>query len=178
MSSPFVAEIRIFGCNFAPTGWAQCNGQLLPISQNTALFSLLGTYYGGDGKSTFGLPNLQGAAPLHWGQGPGLSLYDIGQMAGERTVTLLQSEIPMHFHATQASSNDGNTNLPLNNIWAKAHTGKSDLNMYGPFVPASADTMNFQAAGIAGGSQPHNNMPPYLVLNFCIAMQGVFPPRS
>ena len=104
MSSPFVAEIRIFACNFAPTGWAECNGQLLPISQNTALFSLLGTFYGGDGKSTFALPNLQGAAPLHQGQGQGLSEYFLGQQSGVETITLLQSEMPFHTHVSPGKS--------------------------------------------------------------------------
>jgi len=178
MSSPFVAEIRIFACNFAPTGWAQCNGQLLPISQNTALFSLLGTYYGGNGQSTFALPNLQGSAPVHYGQGQGLSEYFLGQQSGVETITLLQSEMPFHTHAVQANPNDGNTDLPQNNIWANPHTGRSDIRMYGPIVAGKQETMNFQAAGVAGGSLPHNNMPPYLVLNFCIAMQGVFPPRG
>lgn len=176
MSSPFVAEIRIFGFNFAPKGWAQCNGQLIPISQNTALFSLLGTTYGGDGQSTFALPNLQGSAPLQPGQGQGLSLYDLGQTGGVPYVTLTQSEIPVHTHGVQASTASGNTNLPSNNVWAKAHLGKTPLKMYA--APGPVVTMNGQATSMAGGGQPHNNMPPYLVLNFCIATQGIFPARS
>ncbi|MGH9905297.1 MAG: phage tail protein, partial [Pyrinomonadaceae bacterium] len=114
MSDPFVAEIRIFGFNFAPTGWAQCNGQLLPISQNTALFSLLGTFYGGDGKSTFGLPNFEGSVPMFWGQGQGLSLYDLGQTGGTETVTLLISEIPFHTHNWQANNAPATLNAPDN----------------------------------------------------------------
>ena len=177
MSSPFLAEIRMFACNFAPTGWAQCNGQLLPLSQNTALFALLGTTYGGDGKSTFALPNLQGAAPLQPGQGQGLSLYDLGQMSGVPYVTLITSEMPLHTHGVQASSKTGNTSLPQNNIWANAHTGKSPMKMYAPPASGAVVTMNTQAMSVAGGSMPHNNMPPYLVINFCIALQGIFPAR-
>ena len=178
MSSPFVAEIRIFGFNFPPRGWAFCNGQLLPISQNTALFSLLGTTYGGDGKSTFGLPDLQGSAPLHQGQGPGLSLRDLGETGGEQTVTLLQSEMPSHFHtAASANAAGAGTQLsPANNIWANASTRRATVNMYAA-GPGNA-AMDPATLSVAGGSQPHNNMPPYLGLNFCIAMQGVFPARN
>lgn len=174
MSSPFVAEIRIFGFNFAPTGWAQCNGQLLPISQNTALFSLLGTFYGGDGKSTFALPNLQGSAPLHQGQGQGLSEYVIGQQSGTQFVTLLESEMPFHNHGWQANNAPATLNAP--------DTGRSLARSSGGTAfkaGVNADAqMAFQAVAISGGSLPHNNMQAYLVLNFCIAMQGVFPPRS
>lgn len=177
MAEQFVAEIRMFAGNFAPTGWALCNGQLLPISQNTALFALLGTTYGGDGKSTFALPNLQGAAPLQQGQGQGLSLYDLGQIGGEQTVTLLQSEMPLHSHAAHANSANGDTNVPTGNVWAKAHVSKTPLNTY------SASTVNPQAMhplafAPAGGGLPHNNMPPYLTVTFIIALQGVFPARS
>ena len=173
MSDPFVAEIRMFGFNFAPTGWAQCNGQLLPISQNTALFSLLGTFYGGDGKSTFALPNLQGSAPLHAGQGQGLSEYFLGQQGGSQFVTLLQSEMPFHNHSLQASSAFGNSTDPTGRAAARPFGGGA---YYGP-APANSG-MNVQTIGVAGASLPHNNMQPYLVVNFCIAMQGVFPPRS
>jgi microcystin-dependent protein len=177
MSSPFVAEIRIFGFNFAPTGWAQCNGQLLPISQNTALFSLLGTFYGGDGKSTFALPNLQGMAPIHQGQGPGLSERFLGESAGEEFVTLIQSEMPSHAHSANSNNVEGSgTSLtPSGQIWAGAGARRAAVNLY--TASAALTQMNFGALSIAGGSQPHNNMPPYLTLNFCIAMQGVFPPR-
>ena len=176
MSNPFVAEIRIFTGNFAPTGWAQCNGQLLPISQNTALFSLLGTTYGGDGKSTFALPNLQGSAPLQAGQGPGLSLRDLGEIGGEQAVTLLQTEMPAHSHTAQGSTGS-NQITPVNNAWASgAKLGGG--NLYFPSTPASNVQMNAFGTSIAGGSQPHNNMMPYLGLTFIIALQGVFPARS
>lgn len=169
MSAPFVAEIRMFACNFAPTGWAMCNGQLLPISQNTALFSLLGTFYGGDGKSTFALPNLQGSIPLHQGQGPGLSNCFLGESGGSQAVTLLQSEIPAHNHIIVTSGDEGDDNDAPNNL----------IGANGLFGPATNPTqMAFQALAPNGGSQPHNNMMPYLVINFCVAMQGVFPPRS
>ncbi|HEX8501245.1 MAG TPA: tail fiber protein [Pyrinomonadaceae bacterium] len=170
MSDPFVAEIRMFGFNFAPTGWAQCNGQLLPISQNTALFSLLGTTYGGDGKSTFALPNLQGSTPLHPGQGQGLSLYDLGQQSGSEFVTLLESEMPFHSHSYGATEENGVSNNPGNNA---PGVGSA---IYA--TPAALVPMAFQALAPAGGSLPHNNLMPYLVVNFCIAMQGVFPPRT
>jgi microcystin-dependent protein len=178
MSDPFVGEIRMFAGNFAPTGWALCNGQLLPISQNTALFSLLGTYYGGDGKTTFALPNLQGAAPLQQGQGSGLSLYDLGQTGGEQAVTLLQSEIPSHTHSVLANDGNGNQDSPLGNAWASAHSGRPQINMYSNNPGSGLLVMSPQAFSIAGASQPHNNMPPYLVLTFIIALQGIFPPRS
>jgi len=174
MSSPFVAEIRIFGFNFAPKGWAFCNGQLMPISQNTALFSLLGTTYGGDGISTFGLPNFQGSAPMHQGQGAGLSLRDLGESAGEQTVTLLESEMPAHAHGAQAYPNAGGQG-PTNNAWSGANQrGISE------YTPSSAQNVQMSplALSVTGGSLPHNNMMPYLVLNFCIALQGVFPSRT
>jgi microcystin-dependent protein len=175
MSNQFVAEIRIFAGNFAPTGWATCDGQLLPISQNTALFSLLGTTYGGDGKSTFALPNLQGSAPLQQGQGPGLSLRDLGEIGGEQTVTLLQTEMPAHNHTAMAASGTGQPD-PTNNAWASGAKGFG--NIYSPSVNASNVQMSPFALSIAGGNLPHNNMMPYLCLTFIIAMQGVFPPRS
>ena len=181
MSSPFVAEIRIFGFNFAPTGWAQCNGQLLPISQNTALFSLLGTFYGGDGKSTFALPNLQGAVPLGQGQGPGLSEYFLGQQAGSPFVTLIQSEMPAHSHNFVVTTTNGTTNAAATNQLGKGQSGNpvSGLGQARIFSNAApGQMMNPQALGIAGGSLPHNNIMPSLVLNYCIALQGIFPPRS
>ena len=173
MSDQFVAEIRIFPFNFAPTGWAFCDGQLMPISQNTALFSLLGTSYGGDGKSTFGLPNLQGSAPVHQGQGPGLSPYFIGQSGGEEAVTLLQTEIPSHNHQASGVSGSGPTS-PANNTWGTG-AGRTPPPTY---VDGNPNVNMGNALSVAGGSQPHNNMQPYLTLNFCIALQGVFPPRS
>jgi microcystin-dependent protein len=172
MADPFVAEIRIFPFNFAPTGWAICNGQLLPISQNTALFSLLGTTYGGDGRSTFALPDLQGRAPMAPGQGPGLSLHDLGELGGSQTVTLLESEIPAHSHALIASESDALERGPSGQLFATG-VGISMFQTPGPVVALSPN-----AVTPSGGSLPHNNMMPYLTLNFCIALQGVFPPRS
>ena len=174
MADPFVAEIRIFGFNFAPKGWAFCNGQLLPLSQNTALFSLLGTTYGGNGKSNFALPDLQGNIPVHPGQGPGLSLYDLGQTGGSETVTLLQSEIPVHTHAMRDHDFDlAELNAPAPD---RSLAQSANANIYTP--AANLTPMNFQALSIAGGGLPHNNMMPYLTLNYCIALQGVFPPRG
>ena len=174
MADPFVAEIRMFGFNFAPTGWAKCNGQILPISQNTALFSLLGTFYGGNGQSTFALPDLEGSVPLHPGQGPGLSLYDLGQVGGAEFTTLLESEIPLHTHSWQANNLPATLNAP--------DTGRSiaRADIAGAYKSgANPDVqMSLQAVTPTGGSLPHNNLMPYLVVNFCIALQGVFPPRS
>jgi microcystin-dependent protein len=175
MSNPFVAEIRIFAGNFAPTGWALCNGQLMPISQNTALFSLLGTTYGGDGKSTFALPNLQGSAPLQQGQGPGLSLRVLGEIGGEQNVTLLSTEMPAHNHTAMAAAGTGLAD-PANNVWASGAKGFG--NVYSPSVAASNVPMSPVATSIAGGNQPHNNMMPYLCLTFIIALVGIFPPRT
>ena len=176
MSNPFLAEIRIFTAGFAPKGWAQCDGQLMPISQNTALFSLLGTTYGGNGTSNFALPNLQGCAPMQAGQGPGLTLRDLGETAGEQTVTLLQTEMPAHSHGALADSGSGAAS-PVGNVWsAGAKVGGG--NIYTPSVQANNVQMNPFALSIAGGSQPHNNMQPFLGLMFIIALQGVFPARS
>jgi microcystin-dependent protein len=174
MADPFVAEIRVFGFNFAPTGWAQCNGQLLPLSQNTALFSLVGTFYGGDGKSTFALPNLQGQAAVHQGQGQGLTEYVIGEESGSQTVTLLPSETPVHTHMLQARATSGDLQAPS--------PTRSLARSVGGTVYHSNPTVNLtqkapQTLGIHGSDLPHNNLPPLLVLNFCIALQGVFPPR-
>ena len=178
MSDQFVAEIRMFGFNFAPTGWAFCDGQLLPISQNTALFSLLGTNYGGDGKSTFGLPNLQGSAVMHSGQGPGLTDRFLGEVSGSPSVTLLQSEMPAHNHAlsvsTSAADEEGSKN-PSNNALGK---GQASATLYTTFPSATTVSMDPQALGVAGGNLPHNNMMPSLTVNFCIALQGIFPSRA
>ena len=176
MSDQFVGEIRMFGFNFAPTGWALCNGQLLPLSQNTALFSLLGTTYGGDGKSNFALPNLEGSAPLQAGQGPGLPLYDLGQTGGTETVTLTSSEMPAHTHQpVRCNTDGGDQNSPTGNVWSLGGAILG-LKMYAS-AAGSGPAMNAAAFSPAGGSQPHNNMPPFLTLNFCIALQGVYPSR-
>jgi microcystin-dependent protein len=171
MADPFVAEIRIFPFNFAPTGWAFCDGQLLPLSQNTALFSLLGTTYGGNGLNNFALPNLQGNVPLHPGQGPGLGLYDLGQTGGSDTVSLLESEVPSHSHTLRASSLLADTPVPENNTIARYQNAFQSNT-------GSLASMSASALAPAGGSQPHNNLMPYLTLNFCIALQGVYPPRT
>ena len=173
MADPFVAEIRIFPFNFAPKGWAWCDGQLMPLSQNTALFSLLGTTYGGNGKSNFALPDLQGRAPMHPGQGPGLSLHDLGETGGSETVTLLESEIPAHAHTLTASSDPADVQQPTpSRSLARSASGFAYLEG----VPNA--TLSDQALMSAGGDQPHNNLQPYLTFYFCIALQGVFPPRG
>lgn len=171
MSEPFLAEIRMFPWGWAPRGWATCDGQLLPISQNTALFALLGTVYGGDGKSTFALPNLQGSAAMHPGQGPGLSLRDLGEVGGSDTVTLLQSEMPAHPHTLQATQIPADQPIPTGNL-----TGTTTAdNLYG--AAGNTVTMAPQALPVAGSGLPHNNLQPYLTVTFCIAMQGIFPQR-
>ena len=170
---PFVAEIRIFPFNFAPKGWAFCDGQILPLSQNTALFSLLGTTYGGDGKSNFALPNMQGNAPMHPGQGPGLSLHDLGETGGSETVTLLESEIPSHSHTMKADVLDiADTNVVSPNASYALSSGGTLYQSTGNAF------LSDNALAPAGGDQPHNNLQPYLTLNFCIALQGVYPPRT
>jgi microcystin-dependent protein len=177
MADPFVAEIRIFPFNFAPKGWAFCNGQIMPISQNTALFSLLGTTYGGDGKSNFALPNLQGSAPMHPGQGPGLSLHDLGETGGSETVTLLESEIPAHPHTLLASSATTEEEGLKNPAGAAPGKEQTTAPIYGP-LSSNVVSLAPEALAPAGGDQPHNNLQPYLTFYFCIALQGVFPPRS
>lgn len=173
MADPFVAEIRIFPFNFAAKGWAWCNGQLLPLSQNTALFSLLGTTYGGDGKSNFALPDLGGRAPMHPGQGPGLSLHDLGETGGSETVTLLESEIPAHAHTLRASADIGDIFVPGAAMSLATTSGGSGYRSATSLTPMAP-----QALTPAGGNQPHNNMQPYLTFYFNIALQGVFPPRG
>lgn len=172
MADPFVAEIRIFPFNFAPRGWAWCDGQLLPLSQNTALFSLLGTTYGGNGKSNFALPDLMGRAPMHPGQGPGLSLRDLGEADGTESVSLLESEIPSHTHQVKVAAEPGEVSDPQAGSIALSGGG----NMYASGDEATV-TMSPGQLAITGGD-PHNNMQPYLTFYFNIALQGVFPPRT
>ena len=174
MADPFVGEIRIFAGNFAPTGWAVCSGQVLPISQNTALFSLLGTYYGGDGVSTFALPNLQARFPMHPGQGPGLSERALGESAGEAAVTLSSAQISMHSHQLRASADAATTATP-----PPGGTGFLAATSQ-PVYGALTDPVPMADGAIApvGGSQPHENRQPYLALTFMIALQGIFPPRN
>lgn len=174
MADPFVAEIRIFPFNFPPRGWAWCDGQLLPIQQNTALFSLLGTTYGGNGLSNFGLPNLEGRATMQPGQGPGLSLHELGETGGSETVTLLESEIPSHSHSVAVSTSPATASAPAGNFISRPRRNGAPFqtNTTQQLVPLAPE-----ALAPSGGDAPHNNMQPYLTLYFCIAMQGVFPPR-
>ena len=172
MSEPFIAEIKIFAGNFAPRGWAFCNGQLLPVAQNTALFSLIGTTYGGDGRTTTALPNLQGRAPMHPGRGPGLTTRRLGQNGGVETVTLTEAEAPDHTHTMSANPNPAEQPGPVGNALARSVGG----SIYGD----ANNLVSLNAATVpgAGGNQAHNNVQPYLTLNFIIALQGMYPSRS
>lgn len=170
-TEPFIGQIKLFGFNFNPRFHAFCNGQLLPINQNQALFSLLGTMYGGNGTTNFGLPNLQGRAALHFGQGPGLSNYTQGQTSGEENHTLTQAEMPAHNHPALSSANTADQTYPPNNLPANGGTAPAFSNAVG-------GVMNAGTIANAGGSQGHNNMQPYLVLNYCIALTGIFPSRN
>jgi len=170
MSEPFVAEIRIFAGNFAPRGWAFCNGQLLPVSQNTALFSLIGTTYGGDGRSTTALPNMEGRAPMHPGRGPGLTSRRLGQRGGAEDITLTEAQMPQHNHSMQVSVEDGDRRSPGDGHFGRGTAVYAD--------PANLASMAPQSLPDTGGSQPHNNMQPYLTINFIIALVGLYPSRS
>lgn len=174
MSEPFIAEIRIFAGNFAPRGWAFCNGQLLPIAQNTSLFSLIGTTYGGDGRTTTALPNLQGRAPMHPGRGPGLTARRLGQVGGNQTVTVTEAQMPRHTHTARASNEQGEENDPLNASLA----GSVGNNLYSSQVSGPFSTLSPQTHPPAGGGQAHTNMQPFLVMNFIIALVGLYPSRS
>ena len=174
MSDQFLGEIRVFGFNFPPTGWAQCNGQLLTIAQNTALFTLLGTTYGGNGSTTFALPDLAGAVAMNHGQGPGLSLYDLGELGGADTITLDASEIPAHTHAVRGQTNLGNIQEPAP---TRSLARSGGATIYQSNISQNVVTMGFQSLSVTGSSSPHDNISPVLVLNVCIALQGIFPPR-
>jgi microcystin-dependent protein len=165
MAQPYLGEIRAFGFTFAPKGWALCNGQLLPINQNQALFSLLGVTFGGDGIRTFQLPNLQASMPVHMGNG-----FDIGSLGGQSTHTLLVTEIPTHTHQAQGVSTTANSSSATDATW-----GASTQN---PYINTQNTSMAANAVSPAGGGQPHDNMAPYLVLNYCIALAGIYPSRS
>lgn len=167
---PFVAEIRIVAFNFAPKFWAFCQGQLMPISQNTALFSLLGTFYGGDGKSTFALPDLQGRTAMHPGQGTGLSQRFLGEIGGSDFVTLIEAEMPVHNHTARGSTEDDDATIPANNSYGQLSVAYA--------AAANLQAMAAQTVTPAGSSLPHNNLMPYLTLNYIIALSGVFPPRN
>jgi microcystin-dependent protein len=168
MSEPFLAEVRIWALNFPPRGWAFCDGQLLDIAQNTALFSLLGTTYGGDGRTNFGLPNLKGRAPMHAGNGPGLTSRRLGDKSGSETVTLSDAQMPAHNHAFQADEEDIDGTGPVGNYLA---TGNQNYD-------GSANTTMADVLPPVGGGQPHNNLQPYLVLNFTIALLGLYPSHN
>ena len=172
MSEPFLGEIRMFGFNFAPTGWALCNGQLLPINQNTALFSLLGTFYGGNGTTTFALPDLQSRVPVHQGTGTGLRTYVVGQSGGAETVKLNGDQMPAHSHRVRATRSAADSDNPFDRVLAQpsqhAYLG----------APDATTVMNSAMIADAGGGQPHDNIQPYLTVNFCIALTGIYPSRS
>jgi microcystin-dependent protein len=171
MSTPFLAEMRIFSFNFPPKGWALCNGQILPIAQNQALFSLLGTTYGGNGQTTFALPNMQSRIPVHAGQGPGLSNYVLGQVGGSENVTLITTQLPAHLHTVRAVTAGGNLGPTTNNSWANVASN--------PYKAANdGSLMNPATIAPNAGGQPHQNIAPYLTLNFCIALVGIFPSRN
>ena len=172
MSEPFVGEIRMFAGNFAPRGWAFCDGQLLPVSQNTALFSLIGTTYGGDGRTTTALPNLQGRAPMHPGRGPGLTDRRLGQNGGTETVTLSEAQLANHTHTLQATVSRGSSSQPQGNAFNRS-VGDTAYH-----APTNLTGMSAAMAANSGGSQAHNNMQPFLTLNFIIALQGLYPSRS
>lgn len=170
-TEPYIGQISMVGFNWAPRNWALCNGQLIAIQQNTALFSLLGTTYGGNGQTTFALPNLQGRVPLHWGTGAGLTPRVIGEMSGEEQVTLLTTQMPMHNHLLNASGEDAGAKNPSGQVLATTTTSA--------YVASPLDvTMNPQAIGFAGGNLPHDNMQPYLAVSFIIALYGIYPSRN
>lgn len=172
MSDPFLGEIRMVGFDFAPSGWAFCNGALQPISQNTVLFNLIGTTYGGDGQQTFALPNLSGRIPVHHGQGPGLSLYDMGQLGGSERVTLTEQQMPSHAHSVAAASAGTRMEAPSGNVLA---SGEADVYTHDASTPA---TMSANTVGTTGGNQPHENLQPFLAVNFIISLQGIYPPQN
>jgi len=176
MSEPFIGEIRMVGFNFAPRGWALCDGQLLPIAQNQALFALLGVTYGGNGTTTFGLPDLRGRVPVHQGDGPATSPYVIGQSGGTETVTLLTTQIPAHTHALAGFNGTPTTSNPSGAFIASAQT--TDGNAVNSFAPSANAVLSPASVGASGGSQPHNNIQPYLCVNFIIATTGIFPTRN
>ncbi|MEI4552193.1 phage tail protein [Pseudoalteromonas spongiae] len=177
MSEPFIAEVRIWANNFAPRGWSMCDGQLMQIAQNTALFSLVGTTYGGDGRTTFGLPNLKGRAPMHWGTGPGLTPRAWGQTGGTPAVTLVESQIPAHSHEIKGQNAAGDTNAPANRYLATdKRAGLKIRNLKADANPNT--TMSLSTLTNTGGTKSHENRQPYLALNFCIATIGLYPSRN
>lgn len=178
MSEPFIAEVRIFAGNFAPRGWAFCDGQLLPISNNTALFSLIGTTYGGDGRTTTALPNLQGRVPMHPGRGPGLTARRLGEKVGAETVTLVEAQIPSHTHTLRANSSNGTTNTPSNTVLLARENLNGRDRIYHTNTSANLVHMASESLATTGGGQAHTNLQPFLVLNYIIALQGLYPSRG
>ncbi len=177
MSTPFIGQIMLFAGNFAPRGWALCNGQLLSISQNTALFSILGTTYGGDGVNNFALPDLRGRAPIGFGQGTGLSNYDLGQVTGTESVTLNTAQMPSHGHNLGAQNSPGTTNSPTGGFLAQGVEARTAVNNYTASTTSPA-TLNQASVQPTGGSQPHTNIQPVLAMNYIIAIEGVYPSRN
>jgi microcystin-dependent protein len=174
MSTPFIGEMRIFAGNFAPLGWALCNGQLLPIAQYDALFALIGTTYGGDGQTTFALPDLRGRVPLHYGAGPGLSSRTIGELGGAEQETLTTGQMPAHTHPPRALGSPGSSSTPSGNVWAGVSVGA----IYTAGDPAPATSMNAATVLPIGGSQPHDNIQPFQCVNFIIALEGIYPSQG
>lgn len=174
MATPFIGQITMFAGNFAPRSWAFCNGQIISIAQNTALFSILGTTYGGNGQTTFALPDLRGRVPIHTGQGPGLSSRDLGQAGGTETHTLISTEMPAHNHALAATTTDGNSQTPAGTILARDTLGGTT----GYSTAAPNTILSASSIGAAGGGQPHNNVPPFLCVNYIIGIEGIFPARN
>ncbi|MBS1797257.1 MAG: phage tail protein [Acidobacteria bacterium] len=172
MADAFIGEIRMFGGNYAPVNWALCNGQLIPISQNTALFSILGTMYGGNGTSTFALPNLQGRAPVMAGQGPGLTPRSVGETGGSSAVTLNSTQLPVHNHTIPSTTNAGTDQSPNQEMFGSAGRGRP------PIYSSTLPTVQMLPTGPAGGNSPHNNLQPYLAVTFIICQFGIYPPRN
>jgi len=173
MADPFLGEVRMFAGTFAPVGWELCNGQLLSIAENDALYNLLGTTYGGDGVNTFGVPDLRGRSPVHQGQGQGLSNRVLGQLTGTETVTLTAAQIPAHYHPVHATNTAGTASIPTNNVWGQGSTGEKQYTQNAPNVSMSANCTTS-----TGGSQPHENMMPFLAVSFIIATQGIYPSQG
>jgi len=173
MGQPYIGEIKLVGFNFAPVGWAFCNGQLLPIDQYTALFDLIGTTYGGDGQTTFALPNLQSRVIVHQGQGPGLSNYTLAENGGVESVTVTTPQLPIHNHAANCSSSAGSESSPVGHIWSADAAG-----LTAEYSNSQNGQMNAAAIGQSGGSQPHENRMPFLAMNYIISLFGIFPSQS
>lgn len=175
---PFIAQITLFAGNFAPRGWAFCNGQVLSIAQNTALFSLVGTTYGGNGQTTFALPDLRGRVPIHPGQGPGLSTYSLGQVAGSETVTLTTNQIPAHTHNLMGSTANGSAPSPAGNALAQSYDANTLNNVDTYAAGPATSALHPSSISATGSSQPHSNIQPYTCINYIIALEGVFPSRN